>query len=145
MKKIDSPIIIEETFDSSVDMVWGAITEHEQMIKWYFDNIPDFKAEVGFRTQFNVKSEERNFLHKWHVTEIITKKKITYNWQYKEYPGSADVEFELIDLGDSTKLQLKVIVLEDFPNDIPEFKRESCIGGWNYFLRDRLKQYLENN
>ncbi len=40
------------------------------MRKWYFENIPAFKPEVGFETQFNVQSEERNFLHKWKVTEV---------------------------------------------------------------------------
>jgi hypothetical protein len=38
---------------------------------------------------------------------------------------------------------LTVEVLEDFPDDIPEFRRESCIGGWNYFINHRLKEYLD--
>jgi hypothetical protein len=44
-----------------------------------------------------------------------------------------------------TKLTLSVEVQEDFPESIPEFKRESCIGGWNYFINNRLKEYLKNN
>jgi hypothetical protein len=35
------------------------------------------------------------------------------------------------------------IITEDYPSDVPEFKRESCIGGWNYFLGEMLKGFLE--
>ena len=52
------------------------------MRKWYFENIPSFKPEVGFKTQFNVQSQHRNFLHIWKVTEVVPKKMITYNWKY---------------------------------------------------------------
>jgi len=37
---------------------------------------------------------------------------------------------------------LSTEVLEDYPDDIPEFKRESGLGGWNYFIKDRLYNYL---
>jgi len=142
MKRSDPPIIVEQNFDTSVENVWKAITEHGLMVKWYFENIPTFEAEVGFKTQFNVVSGERDFLHKWEVTEVIPNKKIVYNWTYKDYEGSADVAFEILEDGALSRLQIKVIVLEDFSNDIPEFKRESCIGGWEYFIKGQLKEYL---
>ena len=142
MKKNDSPIIVEQTFEASKDKVWGAITELDEMVKWYFENIPDFKPKIGFTTQFNVISEGRNFLHKWKVTKILPLEQIVYNWQYEQYKGSADIEFNLSEIENFTKLQIKVIVLEDFPEDIPEFKRESCIAGWEYFIQGRLKEFL---
>ena len=43
-----------------------------------FNNIEDFKPKVGFKTRFNVKSEERNFLHLWEITEVDPFKKIVY-------------------------------------------------------------------
>jgi len=54
MKKNEEPIIVEQTFNTSVDTVWNALTEIDQMRKWYFESIPSFKPEVGFETQFNV-------------------------------------------------------------------------------------------
>jgi hypothetical protein len=42
------------------------------------------------------------------------------------------------------KLKLSVRIVEDFPDDIPEFKRESGLEGWTYFIRKRLKEYFEN-
>ena len=46
------------------------------MIKWFFDNIPEFKPEVGFETQFNVNTGERDFHHVWTITEAIPGQKI---------------------------------------------------------------------
>jgi len=143
MKRNEEPVIIDEIFNTSVDKVWSAITELDQMRQWYFENIPSFEAEVGFETQFNVENEGRIFPHMWKVTEAIPNKKIVYTWKFENYPGDSIVEWELSEQDNSTKLKLKVIVLEDFPDDIPEFKRESCIGGWEYFINNRLKEFLE--
>ncbi|MFK5893557.1 MAG: hypothetical protein QM504_10085 [Pseudomonadota bacterium] len=37
-----------------------------------------------------------------------------------------------------TKLKLTYTVIESFPNNIPEFTRESGIEGWNHFIKDSL-------
>jgi uncharacterized protein YndB with AHSA1/START domain len=143
MKKGDEPIITEQTFSASIETVWNAITEIDQMRQWYFDNIPAFEPEVGFETQFNVQSQERNFLHMWNVTEVVPQKKITYDWKFEEYPGESTAVFELFEQDGSTKLRLTVLIKESFPEDIPEFTAESCIAGWDFFLRKNLKEYLE--
>ena len=143
MKKTDKPVIVEQIFSVSKEKLWRSITDIDLMKQWYFDNILDFKPVVGFKTQFNVVSGERNFLHKWDVVEVVENEKIVYNWQYEDYKGSGDVSFELFEGNGFVRLEVKVIVLEDFPDDIPEFKRESCIGGWEYFLKERLKEYLD--
>ena len=145
MKKNDEPIIVEQTYKTSIEKVWSAITELEQMKKWYFENIPAFKAEIGFETQFNVENEGRIFPHVWQVTEAIPNKIIVYTWRFEGYPGDSIVTFELFEENDSVRLQLRLNVLEDFPDDIPEFRIESCIGGWDYFLKNRLKTFLEIN
>ena len=80
MQKPDEPIVVEQTFDSYIGTVWDAIKKVEQMRQWYFKNIPSFRPEVGFETQFNVQSEERDFLHRWKVTEVVSQKKIVYNF-----------------------------------------------------------------
>lgn len=30
-----------------------------------------------------------------------------------------------------------------FPGEIPEFSRESCTAGWNFFINKSLKEYME--
>lgn len=43
----------------------------------------------------------------------------------------------------NSKLILTHQVTETFPQNIEEFKRESCTGGWNWFIKKSLKEYLE--
>lgn len=143
MKASDEPIVVEQTFNADIDTVWKSITEVDLMRQWYFDNIPSFKPEVGLETQFTVSSQGRKFAHMWKVTEVVPGKKIAYDWSYENYPGDAFVVFELFELGSSTRLQLTCTVREDFPQDIPEFQRESGVAGWKYFIKKSLKEYLE--
>ncbi len=142
MSDTNRPIIVEQTFKTSINNVWNAITQVDQMKKWFFENIESFKPEVGFETQFNVQSQDRNFLHLWKLTEVVPMKKITYSWKYGGYPGDSFVMFELLEQNDQTKLRLTHKGMESFPDDIPEFSRESGIEGWNYFIRKSLKKFL---
>ena len=143
MKKDDEPIIVEQVYNATIDNVWKSITEIDRMRQWYFNNIPSFKAEVGFKTQFSVKSHTREFLHLWVVTEVVPNKKISYNWKYDGLPGDSWVVFELSEQADGTGLKLTHNVRESFPDDIPEFSRESGLEGWKYFIGTSLKKYLE--
>ena len=143
MKKNEDPIIVEQSFNTSVDAVWNAITEIDQMRKWYFESIPSFEPEVGFETQFKVKGPDRNFMHLWKVTEVVPLKKLAYNWKYESISGDSLVKFDLFEENKMTKLRLTHLVLEDFPDDIPEFKRESGLEGWTFFIKKNLKEFLE--
>ncbi len=144
MKKSDPPVRVEQILNARKEDVWSSITERDQMVKWFFDNIPSFEPVVGFETQFTVATEERIFPHVWKVLDVDVNKRISYSWTYYGYEGDAIVYFELIPKGDKTLLRFTSEVLEDFNDDIPEFKLESCIGGWNYFIRERLMKYIDD-
>ncbi len=60
MNSTEAPIVIEQSFDTSIDIVWDAITEVGQMKQWFFENIESFQPEVGFVTKFNILPGERN-------------------------------------------------------------------------------------
>lgn len=143
--KVSEPVIeVKQTFQQSAESVWKAITDVKEMRQWFFENIPAFEPVVGFKTQFTVNSEDRQFPHLWKITEVIPLKKIVYNWTYEGYKGNSFVTFQLSEINSHlTELTLTTKVTEDFPDDIPEFKRESCVGGWNYFIKDRLSEYLK--
>ncbi len=143
MKVSEDPVVVEEEFDCSLLSVWEAITEVEQMRAWYFDNIPEFEAAVGFETQFLVVNEGREFPHLWRITEVVPMEKIAYEWRFGGYPGRGLVAFELSEDNGATRLQLTNRVLEDFPDEVPEFRRESCLEGWRYLLGESLRAYLE--
>lgn len=141
----NDPVIIEQTYNTSIDLVWEAITKVDQMTQWFFKEIKSFEQEVGFQTEFNVFSGERNFLHQWKITEVLKGSKIVYNWKYKGFEGDSSVTFELNELGNQTKLKLTHEGSESFPQSIPEFTRESCVAGWNYFIKSNLKEFLETD
>jgi len=143
MKVSDEPIVVEQSFDNSKEEVWSAITELKQMREWFFDNIMEFEPRVGFKTSFALQSGERTFTHLWDITEVVPLEKIEYRWRYKEYPGISFVKFELNEKAGSTRLRLSTMVIADFPDGIPEFKRESGVQGWNYFIGEQLRAYLE--
>ena len=142
MKSTDPPIVVEQHFELSREAVWKAITEPVQMRQWFFENMKDFKPEVGFETRFVVQVEDRTFTHHWTVTEVIPRQRLTLNWTYDEYPGDSFVTFELMRENHQTRLRLTHEITEGFPASIPEFSRESCLGGWNYFIQQSLKDYL---
>lgn len=142
-----TPVIVEEHINASVESVWNAITDLETMKLWYFENIDQFKPEVGAKSKFEVNTGERVFTHLWEITEVHPLKLIAYNWRYAEYPGDSVVTFQLWDEDGVgvTKLRLTAKFIDDFPAEIPEFKRESCEAGWRYFIQQRLKNFLELN
>ncbi len=123
--------------------MWDAITNASEMRQWFFDNIPDFSAEVGFETSFNVKAPSRDFFHIWKVTEVVPLQKLTYSWRFKGFDARSFTTWELFDEGNQTLLRVTAAEGYRFPQDIPEFQRESGVGGWNYFIKERLKGYFE--
>jgi len=142
MKIIDEPIIIEINLPLPIEKVWSAITDLPQMHQWFFEQINNFEPVIGFETRFNVQSENRVFPHLWKITEVIPPSTITTSWKFEGYEGSSFVTFKLELKNGKTNLKVITKIVEDFQDDIPEFSRESCIGGWNYFL-DRLNSYLQ--
>ena len=142
MKGRNQAIVVEQVFDAPVNEVWAAITELEQMKQWFFSDIPAFEPETGFQTEFLVRANERSFTHVWKISEVITGRKIIYEWSYREYEGEGQVTFELFDKKGQTLLVLTNEGLDSFPDTVPEFSRESCEGGWNYFIKESLKDFL---
>ncbi|WP_452222977.1 SRPBCC family protein [Lacinutrix chionoecetis] len=144
MKTTDAPIEIEHNFKVGKERLWEAITNPVQMRVWYFDNIPEFKPEVGFKTAFSVKSDDRVFPHVWQVTQVIPQEQITYSWTFEGYEGKSSTCFTIKQDKGNSILYLKAIVLKDFPDTIPEFKRESGVAGWQYLITQQLDTYLND-
>lgn len=142
MKTTEPPVVVEQSFDVSAETVWKAITERDRMIKWYFEPIPAFKPEVGFTTKFNIECNGRDFMHVWKITEVEPGKSISYNWNYEGMDGDSFVKFELTAEGSGSKLRLTHTTTKDWAGDVEEFSREACVGGWNYFIKGTLPEYI---
>lgn len=136
------PIIVEQSFLAQPEAVWQAITNPELMRQWYFEQIDDFRPEVGFETQFDIEVGGRLFRHQWRVTDVVPGKSITYTWRYEGFPGIGTTEWKLSETDEGTTLVLTSTGIESFSQDIPEFTRESGQAGWVYFIQQRLPDFL---
>ena len=67
----DKPTVVERLFDAPISKVWNAITDKEEMKKWY---LAEFEAEVGFTFQFAGGPPDKQYLHLCEITEVITEK-----------------------------------------------------------------------
>lgn len=143
MDRRSTPIVVEQLLAAPASKVWQIITELAHMKQWFFENIPDFKAERGFQTSFPVVSEGRTFTHQWAVTNVDLEKTIIYAWKYAEYPGLGHVNFTLIPQGEQCTIVVTNLGLDSFPEYIPEFSWANCYGGWVYFIRGSLKNYVD--
>lgn len=144
MKATDEPIVIHQTMSASREVVWTALTEVDKMREWYFENIPAFEPTTGFEVRFDVQSNGRTFTHVWTVTRVDPKTAVAYRWQYEEYDGDSTVQFELSESDDGTLVVLTHTPKETFPQEIPEFDRDACYQGWDYFIKTALKDFVDN-
>jgi len=140
----NAPLEFVRTYKVAPAQLWKAITDHGVMIQWYFDNIPDFKAEVGFHTKFDVQAPSQVFVHNWKVTEVDEDSKIAYEWTFDNIVGRGSTTWEVSPHEEGSQLKLTDRIHEGYPQDVPEFKRESAVGGWNYFLDERLGPFLSS-
>ncbi|HET7002246.1 MAG TPA: SRPBCC domain-containing protein [Puia sp.] len=138
---MNQPIVVERVYDVPVSKLWDAISNNEQLKKWYFQ-ISEFKPIVGFEFSFS-GGAKGEYKHLCRVSEVITEKKLTYSWRYEGYPGNSFVSFELFEEGKKTKLILTHVGLESFKDAGADFAPEKFAEGWNYILGTSLKKYLE--
>ena len=138
------PIVVEQLFSVGPEAVWQAVTEPNLMRQWYFEQIQDFQPEVGFETQFDVETGGRVFRHLWRVTEVLPGEGITYTWQYEGYSGLGSTEWKLSKTDEGTKLILVCTGTDTFPQDVPEFRRESGQAGWEFFIQESLPRFFFN-
>ena len=139
---ISEPIVVEQSFPVPPDVVWQAVTRPNLMRQWYFDQIEDFRPDVGFETQFDIEVNGRIFRHQWEVTEVVPGESITYSWRYEGYPGLGSTKWNLSKTDEGTQLTLISTGIESFSQDIPEFTRERGQAGWEYFIHERLPSFL---
>lgn len=141
LKSNSEPLVVERIFDAPVQQVWEAITNVNNIGRWFFD-LKEFKPEVGFKFEFTVEHEGFTYRHLCQVTDVIPQKKLAYTWRYDGYEGHSLVTFELVAEGDKTRLKLTHDGLETFPKT-PQFARKNFMQGWTSLVGTSLKDYVE--
>ncbi len=137
-----SPVVSKCTYPVQASRLWAAITDPSEMKRWFFAAMTDFRAEVGFETRFVVHHEGVDYVHHWTILEVEPESKIVYGWQYDGVPGDSSVTFEITEATGGTTLTVTHRVIEPFPQDNPVFSREAGQGGWDYFVKGTLNDYL---
>jgi uncharacterized protein YndB with AHSA1/START domain len=137
-----APFVIEQTYNAPAEKVWRAITDVDQMRQWYFD-LKEFKPEVGFEFQFEGGKDDDVYVHLCKVTEVEPGKKLTHSWRYEGYEGNSFVTWELFPEGAKTRVKLTHTGLETFPQNDPNFRRESFAAGWTEITGVSLKKFVE--
>ncbi len=136
------PFQIERTYNASVEKVWKAITDKNEMKKWSFD-IAELKPVVGFEFRFLGGKDPANpYVHLCKVTEVIPLKKFSYTWRFEGIPSNTLLTFELFEEGKNTRLKLTHAGLESFPADNPDLAESEFAKGWTSILDVSLKGYL---
>jgi uncharacterized protein YndB with AHSA1/START domain len=141
--QLAEPVIVERSFSAPIARVWKALTDVEEMRRWYFD-LKEFKPEVGFEFAFTVEHEGVKYHHLCKITEVIPKKKLAYTWRYEGHEGDSLVTFELFADGDKTRLKLTHDGLETFPK-LPSFARKNFMEGWTQITGSSLKEFVESD
>jgi uncharacterized protein YndB with AHSA1/START domain len=142
---MEQPIIVEQTYNAPVEKIWNALTDRDQMEKWYF-NLSGFRAEVGFEFEFPGQGAKgENYLHLCKVIEATPLKKLSYSWKYADHAGDSLVTFELFPEGDKTRVKLTHAGVDTFPATSPDFARSSFEAGWTHILQKSLKEFVEKN
>jgi len=136
-----TPFMIERTLNAPVARVWSAISDRDEMKKWYFD-LAEFKAEPGFKFEFEGGSEAKTYTHECTVMEVIPERKLSYSWRYRGYEGDSLVTFELFPEEDKTRLKLTHEGLESFPQNNPDMAKASFSAGWTEIIGKLLPAFL---
>ena len=136
------PFTIERTYNASVEKVWKAITDKDQMKQWYFD-LAAFKPEVGFEFKFEGGPPGKTYTHVCKITEVQVNKKLAHSWRYEGYEGNSFVTWELVPEGKKTRVKLTHDGLETFPASNSDFAKKNFATGWNEIVGTSLKKFVE--
>src|SRR5437588_856253 len=110
-EKSERALVIDRLLQAPVDQVWRALTDREELKKWLPFSFPDFKAEVGFQTEFMLGPDaEHQYLHHVKVLEVVPGQTLHYSWDYGGMSPHSTVRFELREETNGTHVVLTCIL-----------------------------------
>ena len=120
-------IIKERTLNHPIDIVWKAITNAEEITKWFLR--ADFKAEKGYNYVFNSTGEDCSPI-KGTVLEA-SPYQLTYTWIVEENPIETIVTWTLEPIDGGTKLILSHTGITNYAGETAVAMFTSFDGGWD--------------
>jgi len=134
-------IVKEISINAPVSKVWKAISEKEQINKWFMPS-EDYKPEVGNTFHMTGSKEGTEYPHTCTITEIIPEKKLSYTWGMSAIEGETLVSYELEPEGSGTKLTLTHSGWDKVKFTSNDISLTDYHNGWNHFI-GKIKEYSE--
>ncbi|CAD7797192.1 hypothetical protein CHRY9390_00126 [Chryseobacterium aquaeductus] len=140
---METPIVIRKKINASIEKVWKALTDKDELPLWYFA-IKDFEAEAGKSFDFYEPGEEKKYLHRIEILKVVPNQKLKYSWFYPSFSEEKTiVTWNLESDVDGTLVVLTHEGLEKLKDLGDGFSSENFTQGWNEILGQSLKLYLE--
>jgi uncharacterized protein YndB with AHSA1/START domain len=147
MQQDNNSITLSRVYQAPIELIWKAITDMEEMKKWYFDFAGAFRLELGHEFEWYAgPAEGKQWLHRGKITEIIDGRKLAHTWEYPGYSGSSAVTWELTPVDDnSTRLVLTHEFTIPFDSAEEALRRENFDKGWTHILDIGLTEYVNGS
>ncbi len=133
-------LIKQKSFDQSIDKVWKAISEGDEISKWFIQ--ADFKPEVGYKYTFTASEEHGGTVVKGTVLEA-TPYTLKYSWVVGDSPIETAVLWKLERNSNQTKLILEHSGISKFGGETAIEMFNHFSGGWDACI-EGLTQYFAN-
>ena len=127
----------EAFFNSNIDTVWSAITQQDEISKWFLK--ADFKAEEGYNYSFQSPDDNCAPI----IGTVIKADPFTliYTWIIKGTDIETTVKWQLETANNGTKLNLTHSGIANYKEENVIKMFESFSGGWDNCI-EGLTTYL---
>jgi uncharacterized protein YndB with AHSA1/START domain len=132
-------IEIERTIDAPPDAVFSALTDADELSRWWTTSAEsDARAGGAYAYRFEFEDASRNHTYTGEYIDVTPGEHVRYPWQTGLGPTEVDVRVE--PAGEGARIRLGHSGWGDGPDwDEAVSMHEQ---GWSFFL-DNLKAYLE--
>ena len=117
----------EHEFNQPIDKVWSAISNGDEISKWFIK--ADFKAEKGYGYTFTA-SEDKGCLTITGEVKEASPYTLIYTWIVANTQVETTVSWILEKTATGTKLSLAHSGISNYPGDSAVQMFESFSGGW---------------
>ena len=133
-------LVKQKTFSHPIDKVWKAISEGEEISKWFIQ--ADFKPVVGYEYTFTAKEEHGGTVIKGEVLEA-SPYVLKYSWRVGDAEVDTTVCWKLEATKEGTQLNLEHAGISNYPGEAATEMLGHFDKGWDACMSG-LTEYLTN-
>ncbi|MGA8737853.1 MAG: SRPBCC domain-containing protein [Nitrososphaeraceae archaeon] len=133
--------------DATPEVVFKAITETNELTKWFPDHVI-LEPNVGGKVRFSFYKEQnkmdRDYIVEGSIIEFIPNKKISYTWQYKDMPEFSEtiVSWKLEEL-ERNKTRVELVHSGFTGKEQEKVSSKGHDEGWTHFMNELSKYCLQ--